>query len=231
MASLCVALKIIWQHLKRPGFFFFGCFKRRDAHLCPGDIRSRYSSGTAGEGDGRSFDCAEYLRAMLNGGNHCKNESKRRYGRISSSGIYRIYSMHFELCVESVPGCLHITATTDFLCVSRASGKKLSMHCSVQMFLFYFCAFFPSRSLFLWLCHSKDSAEEIITRRLVTFFWKHDLAKQLHHVECTQYKTQHGVLAAHFAQFLMTYCKINTSDLCMPTWKWPNPTNLKEPLL
>lgn len=64
---------------KETWHFFFGCFKRRDAHLCPGDIRSRYSSGTAGERDGRSFDCAEYLRAVLNGGNHCKDESKRRY--------------------------------------------------------------------------------------------------------------------------------------------------------
>lgn len=125
--------------------------------------------------------------------------------------------MHFVLCVESVPGCLHITATTDFLCVSRASGKKLSMHCSVQMFLFYFCAFFPlSLSFFVTLslqglCRRDHHSEAC------NIFWKHDLAKQLHHVECTQYKTQHGVLAAHFAQFLMTYCKINTSDLCMPT--------------
>lgn len=115
---------------------------------------------------------------------------------ISSSGIYKstpcILSSALNLCLDvstSVPPL-----------ISCVSHEHLERSTAVQMFLFYFCAFFPSRSLFLGRCHSKDSAEEIITRKLVTFFWKHDLAKQLHHVACTQYKTQHGgVLAAQFA--------------------------------
>lgn len=197
-------LKIIWQHLKRPGIFFFGCFKRRDAHLCPGDIRSRYSSGTAGERDGRSFDCAEYLRAMLNGGNHCKNDSKRRYGRISSSGIYRIYSMHFVLCVESVPGCLHISATTFPVCLTSIWKEAVHALLSTDVPILLLCFFPLSLSFFATLslqglCRRDHHSEAC------NIFWKHDLAKQLHHVECTQYKTQHGgVLAAQFAVSVKT---------------------------
>lgn len=82
---------------------FVGCYTWRanaNTDLGPGDIGSRYSTGTAGQREGCSFNGAEYLRAVLNGGNHCKHRGKEdaaEYFRLHEYLHLVICTMHFFL--------------------------------------------------------------------------------------------------------------------------------------
>lgn len=147
---------------------------------------------------------------------------------------------HHRAFIESTPCilssalnlCLDVSTSLSPLisCVSHEHLER-SCPCTAQYrcSCFTFVLFPLSLSFFVTLslqgfCRRDHHSEAC------NIFWKHDLAKQLHHVECTQYKTQHGVLAAHFAISVKTVSHDLLQDQ-YKWWKWPNPTNLKEPLL
>lgn len=115
---------------------------------------------------------------------------------ISSSGIYKSAP-----CISSsaLNLCLDVSTSVPPL-ISCVSHEHLERSTAVQMFLFYFSAFFPLSLSFFGTLSLQGLCRRDHHSEACNIFWKHDLAKQLHHVERTQYKTQHGgVLAAQFA--------------------------------
>lgn len=67
------------HHYRQSTGSYFGVYIQRgnaNTYLGPGNVRGGYSTGTTGQSDGRALNCAEHLRAILNGRNHWKRKTK-----------------------------------------------------------------------------------------------------------------------------------------------------------
>lgn len=70
------SVRKIAHHRKQSSGSYFGLLYtlrgNANTYLGPGNVRGGYSTGSAGQSDGCAFNCAEHLRAILNGRNYWK---------------------------------------------------------------------------------------------------------------------------------------------------------------